>query len=103
MTDAKILRIVQGFRRGILGCDSSDSMCFAICAPLASFLESAGIRVRLIEGILKYEVGTGNHFWLELPDGRVIDPTADQFNRRMRKRMPKVYLGPRLPWLHEYA
>jgi hypothetical protein len=93
MTDAKLLKFVTDFRRGIVGRKGSDCMCFAICAPLVTLLNMSGVESILRDGWIKYEIGRGNHYWIELADGRVIDPTADQFNRRLGKAMPKVYLG----------
>ncbi len=94
MTDAKLLKFVASFRRGIVGRKSSDCMCFAVCAPLVTLLNMHGVESKLRDGKIKYELGEGNHYWIELADGRVIDPTGDQFNRRLGKAMPKVYLGP---------
>ena len=35
-----------------------------------------------------------NHVWLKLPDGRILDATADQFNFWFpHKKYPKVHLG----------
>jgi len=38
-----------------------------------------------------------NHYWLELPDGQVLDPTADQFNDEdgfeHLRPLPPVYIG----------
>lgn len=59
-------------------------MCFAVCAPLQGLLSASGIETEL-EGINFPEV---NHYFLRLPDGRILDPTADQFG------LEPVYLGP---------
>lgn len=100
MTDKELLRIVTGFRRGILGRRKSTKMCYAICWPLQGFLKiAADFETTLTEGTIKlidHNAGiTINHFWLTLKDGRILDPTADQFNFNMkgRKDMPPVYLG----------
>lgn len=69
-------------------------MCFAVCAPLAGLLRLHGIEARVVEGFPS-DGDFYNHVWLELPDGRVLDPTADQF-----ADMPPVYLGPRHPAIH---
>ena len=61
-----------------------------------------GIEATLSEG--EIELGghnkgiTINHFWLTLKDGRIIDPTASQFNGMGREDMPKVYLGEKPEW-----
>lgn len=86
MTDKELKRIAAQFRDGILEGKSSAAMCFAICAPLQSFLSCGGFETELIEA----DFEDTNHFWLRLPDGRILDPTADQFG------LSPVYLG-RLP------
>ena len=86
MTDAELLRVARGFRRGILSKRSSNGMCCAICLPLAALLRFYGVRCRLAEG----DAGPCNHVWIRLSDGRVLDPTYDQFGGRTA-----VYLGQR--------
>jgi len=70
------------------------NMCYMVCAPLQSFLEQEGKRTELIEG----EVYGRYHFWLRLPDGRIIDPTADQFFSSEGAIMPKIYIGKQPLW-----
>ncbi len=89
MTDSEILEFTQDFRKGILDGKPSDFMCLAVCAPLESLLTMYGVDVKLIYGYTfkgEYEI---DHVWLELSDGRILDPTADQFD----KNYPMVYLG----------
>lgn len=89
MTDKQLVKYAADFRKGILGNHSSFMMCFAVSAPLATLLKVEGIEARLVEG----DLGEFNHFWIELSDGRVLDPTADQFNDYGFEQMPPVYLG----------
>jgi hypothetical protein len=96
MTDMQLKRYASQFRRGIIGRRKSDQMCFAVCAPLEGLLSLAGVDARL----RKVDFMAINHCWLELPDGRILDPTADQFG------LEPVYLGA-LPalyqqWMDEY-
>jgi hypothetical protein len=58
-------------------------MCFAVCAPLQPLLYLAGVESELVE-VSFAEV---NHCFLRLSDGRILDPTADQFG------LEPVYLG----------
>lgn len=94
MTDKKLLRIVKSFRHGILGRKESDFMCFAVSSPLQAYLQHEfDLRTRLVSGYLKIETKPGRfmepeHFWLELPDKRIIDPTRDQFGYK-----EKVFIG----------
>jgi hypothetical protein len=93
--DEKELReIVTGFRGGVIGKRSSDRMCLAVCAPLQGLLSAFGYETELVEGDFEHT----NHYWLRLPDGRIIDPTADQFTTPTGARMPKVYIGELPEW-----
>jgi hypothetical protein len=89
MRDKKLLRIVSGFRDGILQGRSSAYMCYAICAPLQGFLSLARVHTSLVHGWIDLGDHNVDHVWLEMEDGRVIDPTADQFPLSL----PPVYLG----------
>jgi hypothetical protein len=92
MTDTDLLDVAAGFREGIVGTGPSTARCAMVCYPLAGYLDFLGVAVDVCESV----VGDWNHIWLRLPDGRVLDPTADQFDAAL----PAVYLGPRLS-LHE--
>lgn len=41
-----------------------------------------------------------NHVWILMEDGRVLDPTCDQFNDRLGAAFPPVYLGSPIQNLH---
>ena len=63
------------------------------CRVLAagSLLRLHGIEAETVES----DLGECNHVWLQLEDGRALDPTADQFNALFPDlAMPPVYLGP---------
>ena len=89
MNDRELKRIALEFRKGILAGSPSDMMCFAICAPLESYLVVCHEFVTHMEEV---DFGCVNHCWLRLEDGRILDPTADQFSGKTLK-LPKVYLG----------
>jgi len=91
MTNKELRKMAMGFRSGLLGSRASNSMCYAVSAALEGFMSFCGIECRLTEG----SVGDWIHFWITLPDGRILDPTADQFPSKTGKIMPKVYLGKR--------
>ena len=65
-------------------------MCAVVCYPLSGYLSMIGIEAAIEEVDLQYS----NHVFLRLADGRILDPTADQFNG------PKVYLGVG-EWYHQ--
>ena len=88
MKDRELRRIAREFRAGILGEQPSDLMCLAVCAPLQSFLSSLYEFNTKLEEV---QFPRSNHFWLRLEDGRILDPTADQFSGDLK--LPKVYLG----------
>lgn len=90
MNDSELIQFATEFREGILNGRSSFMACYMVAAPLATLLEASGVNVTLVEG----DLGKFNHFWLQLADGRVLDPTADQFNDFGFSPLPAVYLGP---------
>lgn len=96
LNDAQMLKCAEEFRAGILMGKSSANMCFMVCAPLEGLLRVHGVPIELCESTVKIKAGETNHCWLKLADGRVIDPTADQFD----KKYPKVYFGKPIPALH---
>lgn len=79
--DKKIKKFVMGFTKGVLGKGNSTDMCFAVCSPLSTLLNAMGISCILAEG----EIFGNHHIWIALSDGRIIDPTADQFS------LPNIY------------
>jgi hypothetical protein len=94
VTDEELLHIASEFRDGILDGDSSAWKCYMVSAPLQGYLAFAGgPETELVET----DLGHMNHIWLRLPDGRALDPTADQFNALFPDmNLPPVYLGPPL-------
>jgi len=95
----KLLRDATNFRKGILEGQPSKAMCFAVAAPLQGYLSFTGLKCRLIEG----GVGEWVHFWIELPDGTILDPTADQFESPDGLKMPPVYIGKKPDWYLQEA
>ena len=94
MTDAELIEFATDFRRGLLGRRSSRYRCATVSWPLASLLELNGVACAIACCKLSDEAHAVQHVWIELPDGRVLDATADQFNKRGQKRKyPPVYLG----------
>lgn len=83
MTDRELIRIARQFRRGLLGRKSSTDMCMVVSGPLQGVLAGMGVETTL-ETV---EFISTNHVWLRLPDGRVLDATADQFGK------DAIYLG----------
>lgn len=87
-SDVKLIKYVKAFREGILAGRASSRMCGVVCYPLVGLLNFEGLSCQLAESDTKRT----NHIWIRLYDGRVLDPTADQFG----KNYPSVYLGPPL-------
>lgn len=89
MTDQELINFATDFRSGLLGGQTPCGMCFAVCAPLASLLRLHGVDAIETEVDLDHLSGEwASHWHIGLTDGRVLDPTADQF-----EDMPQVYLG----------
>ena len=84
MTDEDLIAVALDFRKGILIGRPSKMMCFAVSAPLQGFLSAVyGIETEQEE----VDFPECNHVYLRLPDGRILDATADQFG------LEPVYLG----------
>lgn len=101
MKDDDLKQFCREFRHELLQGGSSRGACAMVCVPLAGLLEFMGItKCEVIESDLsQFENGwMMNHVWLQLPDGRVLDPTADQFNGpgMGHDGLPDIYLGPPL-------
>jgi len=90
MSDDDLIEFASEFRAGILGERSSAWTCAMVCWPLVTLLNLHGVSCEAVES----DLGDCNHIWIKLSDGRVLDPTADQFNY-FPKQYPPVYLGPR--------
>lgn len=94
MKDSDLLEICSSFKKGILDGRKSNFMCAAVCWPLSAYLSFHGIENEVSE----CDLGECNHFYIKLSDGRVLDPTAEQFNDFfgvdwLKEKMPDVYLG----------
>ena len=84
MTDAELIEVARDLRAGILGKRASAGMCMVVSAPLQGLLSAIyGVETTLET----LDFGIINHVWLRLADGRVLDATADQFDRA------PIYLG----------
>ena len=94
MSPLDIKKIATGFRKGFLGKNPSSGQCFVLSVSLQGYLDFMGCKTDLIEGGIRDT--DWNHFWLRLPDGTIIDPTADQFNGfDGLPKMPRIYIGPK--------
>ncbi len=95
----RLLDLVTEFREGIvdgIGGGSSAGMCDAVCFPLQGFLSFAeGIETQCKYGFFETKAGALQHYWLELENGEIIDPTADQLEAHGFPKLPGVYIGPR--------
>lgn len=89
MTDSELLQYASEFRAAIIANGESVRMCAAISDPLSAALAVKGVATTVMES----DLGECNHVFLKLQDGRVLDPTADQFNWCSRRKLPGVYLG----------
>lgn len=94
-SDKDVLSIARGFRRGMLSGETPEMKCFMVTAPLLGYLQFMGIRAEMHEGSVWLENANEiwQHFWIKLPDGRILDPTASQFNGKSKRKMPVVYIG----------
>lgn len=95
-----ILKIATEFREGLLEGRTSDSMCWVICHPLAGYLAYLGVDCgSVIDGRVMQEGNWCGHCWIDMRNGQILDPTADQFSTpEGQPAMPPVYLGKKPDW-----
>lgn len=97
MSDEELVTFASEFRKGIISTGtSSRGFCGMVCWPLTTLLNLHGVECQEIE----VDTGDCRHVFIRLADGRVLDPTADQFNYFSGIDLPPVYLGPALPIIH---
>lgn len=84
-----LLTYAREFREAVLQGDSSEWMCVALSAPLHAAFHARGTPSQLVVS----DLWECQHIFLQLADGQVLDPTADQFNWCSRQKLPGVYLG----------
>ncbi len=90
----ELLHEVTEFRSGLLDGREPGNMCFAVSAALEGYLNFVGYPCEMVSG----EVSGDEHFWIVLPDGTIIDATANQFSQPDGKPMPEVYIGNLPEW-----
>lgn len=89
---------VSEFRAGILDGRPSARMCDAVSLPLQGYLSFAeNIKTEVVSRFFKIAGGELEHVWLEMPDGTIIDATADQMAEHGYPTLPPVYIGPKPP------
>ena len=87
--DNELREVALGFRKGLLdglNGGSSSRMCYAVSWPLQGFLSGQGVECELAH--------SDQHYWISLPDGRVLDPTFDQ----LQDGGGPIYIGPPIKW-----
>ena len=98
MGDKELIRVATSFTKGVLGKKEPTGMCYAVSCSLQGYLSLCDLETELIEGDIKIGKDIFNHYWLKLPDGRILDPTASQFKTPEGEEMPKMYLGEKPKW-----
>ena len=92
-----LMKIAKEYREGALGSKPSNKLCFIMCYVLSGYFRFIGYACELVQG----GIGEWEHFWIQFPDGSILDPTADQFKCPDGGAMPEIYYG-RLPeWYHQ--
>lgn len=95
MTDKQLIKVAADFRKGILGKRSPRLMCMVVSAPLQGFLAGVyGVETTIETVWFPENTRACNHTFLRLPDGRILDATADQFG------LEPIYLG-EMPAVYE--
>ena len=98
MNKRDIKTTARDFRKGLLGIGPPDGMCRMVSYSLQGFLSFLGVETELVEGEIVQPDFNVDHVWLKLPDGSILDATADQFTSPGGRKMPAVYMGERPDW-----
>jgi hypothetical protein len=95
MKDKDIVRFIVEFREGLVDGKPPDDACYTIYYAIQCMLSVMGVNTGMLEVTVPPHLTKNGqeaqHFVLQLSDGRILDPTADQFPRT---GFPAVYLGP---------
>lgn len=102
LSDDELITLAAEFRAGVIGQKSGDEMGLVICPTLAGLLTGYGVACEVHSTALqvKGEEGLREHYWIALEDGRVLDPTLDQFADWFSVPAEAVYLGPPIDPIH---
>jgi hypothetical protein len=103
MTDKEIAKIARGFTKGLLGKADTTNKCFIVCNPLRAYLSYCGIKCELTEGEIHYQKCVWHHYWITLSDGKIIDPTADQFYKPEGGKLKNLYVKPKPGYYIKYT
>lgn len=101
ISDKSLIRAVRSFTKELLKPYEGNTfmMCNYVCMPLSSYLEFCGIPNTLGSCEVDSDGATWSHCYLQLSDGRILDPTANQFNNpHTGEAMPHYYLGIKPDW-----
>ena len=101
LTDADLIKLSTQFRYGVIGRTKSWGKCLLVTSPLYCYLKFLKVDCKMIEGYVTIGDNITNHYWILLPDNRILDATADQFNEVREKQMPKVFVGEKPDWYME--
>lgn len=80
MTDQQIIDFSKAFTKEYLNGRESTGLCYRVCSVLVCELHDRGVECTLTDGFISYDGIDARHFWITFEDGRIIDPTAGQFN-----------------------
>lgn len=92
MTEKKLRQIAARFCMGMLENRSSKDMCYVVCNPLTTYLCFIGVPCELTEGEILHDGGKWHHYWITLSNGKIIDPTADQFITPRGERLKNIWV-----------
>lgn len=102
MKDEILKAFALSFRNKVIGYSSSEGWCRTVSSSLLPLLAEHGVKGVLEQAEVYKERGNAaslvSHTFIRLDDGRILDPTADQFRSPTGNQMPKVFLGPIPPW-----
>lgn len=94
MKTEELRELVKNFRNGILNGDSVKGECFEVCDPLSDYLNSIGLKNKLIRGFVDDGYKEYRHYWIQFRRS-IIDPTCRQFKK---SKGNDIFIGRRPDW-----
>lgn len=110
VNDRELVYFTMLFKETALDGHNSRGKCLKLTAALVPMLNVVGVPCVLTTGDVwatnvKGEViGRTFHAWVTLKDGRILDPTLEQFpEARTLEMNAGIYLGRKLEWMKAHG
>ena len=99
LSQQDLKQIAKEFTDGLLNERATTDMCYAVCSPLQSYLDMFDIDCKLVKGDFLIKDVIIEHYWIEMDDNSILDPTADQLSKQYDlPELPMIFIGNKPDW-----